>query len=83
MINLELALQNFKYTGKILRDIWNCDLIFEKHINVKYIKESKNLFKNLQFESMDKEKAEEIKWQEKRKEKEKKETTNLTKYFVP
>ena len=61
MINPELALQNFKYARKSLYDIWNRDLIFRKHVNAKYVKESKNLFKNLQFEGTDKEKAEELK----------------------
>ncbi len=62
MINPELVLQNFKYVEKILCNIWNYDLIFEKHINAKYVKESKNLFKNLQFKSMDKKKVKEMKW---------------------
>ncbi len=61
VINSELALQNFKYAEKTLCDIWNHDLIFGKHVNAKYVEESKNLFKNLQFEGMDKEKAEELK----------------------
>src|SRR6266540_2176128 len=73
VINPELALQNFKYAKKTLCDIWNRNLIFEKHINAKYVEESKNLFENLQFEGTDKEKAEELKRQEKQKKKEKKE----------
>src|ERR1044071_9895352 len=61
VINPELALQNFKYAGEALCDIWNRDLIFGKRVDAKYIEESKNPFENLQFESTDKEKAEELK----------------------
>jgi len=83
VINPELALQNFKYAGEALCDVWNRDLIFGKRVDAKYIEESKNPFENLQFESTDKEKAEELKKQEKRKKQEKEETTNLTECFVP
>jgi hypothetical protein len=83
VINPELALQNFKYAGEALCDIWNRDLIFGKRVNAKYIEEFKNPFENLQFEGTDKEKAEELKRQEKRKKQEKEGTTDLTECFVP
>ncbi|CAG8703117.1 5285_t:CDS:2 [Gigaspora rosea] len=37
----------------MLCDAWNRDLIFGKHVNAKYVKESINPFKDLQFETMD------------------------------
>ncbi|PKB93135.1 hypothetical protein RhiirA5_442218 [Rhizophagus irregularis] len=33
VINPELALQNFKYAGKALCDIWRHDLIFERSVD--------------------------------------------------
>ncbi|CAG8684348.1 8458_t:CDS:2 [Gigaspora margarita] len=60
VINLDLALKNFKYAGEALCDIWCHDLIFGKHVNAQYIEEFTNSFVNLQFEGTDKEKMEEL-----------------------
>ncbi|CAG8826066.1 16354_t:CDS:1, partial [Gigaspora rosea] len=54
----KLALQNFKYAGKMLCDAWNHDLIFGKHVNAKYVEKTINPFKDLQFESTEKKKIE-------------------------
>ena len=66
VINPKLALQNFRYAGEALCDIWHRDLIFERSVNAQYVEELANPFENLQFEGTDKEKAEARKQQKKK-----------------
>ncbi|PKK64394.1 hypothetical protein RhiirC2_775617 [Rhizophagus irregularis] len=46
----ELALQNFRYAGETLCDIWRRDLIFGKKVDARYVEELSNSFENLEFE---------------------------------
>ncbi|EXX60136.1 hypothetical protein RirG_182670 [Rhizophagus irregularis DAOM 197198w] len=65
VIDPELALQNFRYAGESLCDIWSQDLIFGKSVDARYVEELANLFENLEFEGTDKEKMEERNQQKK------------------
>jgi len=56
-----LAFQNYQYAGGVLCNIWRHDLIFRKSVDAWYVEEFVNPFKNLQFESTEKEKTEERK----------------------
>ncbi|CAB5135609.1 unnamed protein product [Rhizophagus irregularis] len=75
----ELALQNFRYAGESLCDIWRKDLIFGKSVDARYVEELTNSFENIEFEGTDKEKAEEQKQQKKKQEKE----NDIPECFVP
>ena len=77
--NPELALQNFRYAGELLCDIWRKDLIFGKTVDAQYVEELTNPFENLEFEGTDKEKTEERKQQKKKQESE----NDLPEFFVP
>ena len=59
--NPELAAQNFQYAGEILCDLWSRDSIFGKYVDTQYVGTFTNPFKNLHFEGIEKEKAEELK----------------------
>ncbi|CAJ0835274.1 1278_t:CDS:2 [Entrophospora sp. SA101] len=50
VINPDLALQNFRYAGEALCNIWHHDLIFGKSVDARYVEELVNPFENLQFE---------------------------------
>ncbi|CAJ0852650.1 2716_t:CDS:2 [Entrophospora sp. SA101] len=52
VINPDLALQNFRYAGEALCNIWRHDLIFRKSVDAQYIEELVNPFENLQFEDL-------------------------------
>ncbi|CAG8825740.1 22118_t:CDS:1, partial [Gigaspora rosea] len=65
IIDPELAVQNFRYAGKILCDAWSHDLIFGKCVRTQYVDTFTNPFNNLQFEGSEKEMIEELKRQEK------------------
>ncbi|CAG8833895.1 14104_t:CDS:1, partial [Racocetra persica] len=69
------------YADEILCNAWNRDLIFEKQINMKYVEKTINLFKDLQFKNIEKEKIEKQKQQEKQKNQED-EKNNLAECFV-
>src|SRR3954447_24700774 len=69
VIDPELALQNFRYAGESLCDIWSRDLIFGKCVNARYVEELANPFENLEFEGTDKERIEERKQQKKKQDK--------------
>ncbi|CAJ0643233.1 11507_t:CDS:2 [Entrophospora sp. SA101] len=58
VINPDLALQNFRYAGEALCNIWHHDLIFGKSVDARYVEELVNPFENLQFEGTEKEKIE-------------------------
>ncbi|CAJ0641515.1 2201_t:CDS:1 [Entrophospora sp. SA101] len=79
VINPDLALQNFRYAGEALCNIWHHDLIFGKSVDVWYVEELVNPFENLQFEGTEKEKIEEQKQQKKKQEK----GIDSTECFVP
>jgi len=86
--NPELAAQNFQYAGKSLCDIWSCDSIFGKHVNAQYIDTLENPFEDLQFESTENEKAEELERLEKQKQKnaqdeDEEDEITFSEYFVP
>jgi len=86
VMNPKLATQNFRYAGEALCNIWSRDLIFEKHVDIWYIDTFINLFKNLEFKGTEKEKAEELKRQEKQNQKnakKKDEALTFSKCFVP
>ncbi|CAJ0841884.1 11266_t:CDS:2 [Entrophospora sp. SA101] len=51
VINPDLALQNFRYAGEALCNIWHHDLIFGKGVDARYVEELVNPFENLQFEA--------------------------------
>lgn len=70
VINPELALQNFKYAGEALCNIWRRDLIFGRSVDARYVEEFVNPFENLQFEGTDKEKVGQKKQRKKKQEKE-------------
>ncbi|GES90526.1 hypothetical protein GLOIN_2v1783204 [Rhizophagus clarus] len=53
VIDPELALQNFRYAGESLCDIWSRDLIFGKSVDARYVEELANPFENLEFEGDD------------------------------
>ncbi len=57
VIDLELALWNFRYAEELLYDIWCQDLIFKRSVDVWYVEEFANLFENLEFEGIEKEKV--------------------------
>ncbi len=67
--NPELATQNFWYAEEALCNIWSHDSIFGKHVDARYIDTFTNLFENLEFKGTEKEKAEELKRQEKQNQK--------------
>jgi hypothetical protein len=79
VINPDLALQNFRYAGEALCNIWHHDLIFGKSVDAWYVEELVNPFENLQFEGTEKEKIEEQKQQKKKQEK----GIDSTECFVP
>ncbi|GBB86655.1 hypothetical protein RclHR1_13020001 [Rhizophagus clarus] len=79
VINLKLALQNFRYAGESLCDIWHKDLIFGKSVNAWYVKEFTNPFENIEFEGTDKEKEEGRKQQKKKQQDE----NDILECFVP
>ncbi|CAB4484137.1 unnamed protein product [Rhizophagus irregularis] len=79
VINPELALQNFRYAGEALCDIWRRDLIFGRSVDTQYVEELVNPFENLHFDCTEKEKAEQQKQQKKKRENE----NDLTECFVP
>ncbi|CAB4493158.1 unnamed protein product [Rhizophagus irregularis] len=66
VINPELALQNFKYAGEALCDIWRHVLSFGRSVDARYVEELVNLFEDLHFEGIDKENAEQQKKRTKR-----------------
>ncbi|PKB95214.1 hypothetical protein RhiirA5_437132 [Rhizophagus irregularis] len=66
VINPELALQNFKYAGEALCDIWRHVLSFGRSVDARYVEELVNLFEDLHFEGIDKENAEQKKKRTKR-----------------
>lgn len=79
VIDPELALQNFRYAGESLCDIWRKDLIFGKSVDARYVEELTNPFENLEFEGTVKEKEEERKQQKKKQENE----NDIPECFVP
>ena len=84
--NPELATQNFRYAGEALCNIWSRDSIFGKHVDARYIDTFTNPFENLEFNGTEKEKAEELKRQEKQNQKnakKKDEALTFPECFVP
>ncbi|CAB4437176.1 unnamed protein product [Rhizophagus irregularis] len=79
VIDLELALQNFRYAGESLCDIWRKDLIFGKSVDARYVEQLTDPFENLEFEGTVKEKEEERKQQKKKQENE----NDIPECFVP
>uniref|UniRef100_U9UL61 C2H2-type domain-containing protein n=1 Tax=Rhizophagus irregularis (strain DAOM 181602 / DAOM 197198 / MUCL 43194) TaxID=747089 RepID=U9UL61_RHIID len=73
-------------TLSALCNIWSRDSIFGKHVDAQYIDTLKNPFENLQFKSTEKEKAEELKRQQKQNNVQKDDETNehtFSECFVP
>jgi len=84
--NPKLATQNFRYAEEALCNIWSRDSIFGKHVDARYIDTFTNPFENLEFKGTEKEKAEELKRQEKQNQKnakKKDKTFTFPKCFVP
>ena len=61
VIDLELATQNFRYSGEVLYEIWSHDLIFRKKVDACYINVLMNPFEHIQFKGTEREKIEELK----------------------